>query len=115
MAVADRVERLRAQLRDDGLDALIVTTPENRRYLTGFTGHDGGADSAGTLLVGLSDLLLITDGRYSEQAAEECPSLRVIVRKDVLPPLIVDSLRAFAAHRVGIEASHLTVALRDNL
>lgn len=115
MAVADRVERLRAQLRDDGLDALIVTTPENRRYLTGFTGHDGGADSAGTLLVGLSDLLLITDGRYAEQAAEECPSLRVIVRKDVLPPLIVDSLRAFAAHRVGIEASHLTVALRDNL
>ncbi|GAC1451052.1 MAG: Xaa-Pro peptidase family protein [Ktedonobacterales bacterium] len=115
MAVADRVERLRAHLRDGGLDALVVTNPENRRYLSGFTGHDDGADSAGTLLIGLSELALITDGRYAEQAAAECAGPRVVVRQDTWPPLVVESLHALAARRVGIEATHLTVALRDDL
>jgi Xaa-Pro aminopeptidase len=115
MAVADRVERLRGHLRDGALDALVVTNPENRRYLSGFTGHDDHADSAGTLLVGLSDLLLITDGRYAEQAVAECAELRVVVRQDKWSPLVIESLRALAAQRVGIEATHLTVAQRDDL
>ena len=93
----------------------MVTNPENRRYLTGFTGHDGGADSAGTLLVGLRDAVLVTDGRYIEQAASECPGLRIVKREAALQPLLVDAARELSLRRVGIEATHLTVALRDDL
>jgi Xaa-Pro aminopeptidase len=65
--VAARADRLRALL-DDGenaCDALLVTKLVNIRYLTGFTG------SAGMLLVLPDELLLITDGRYRDQASEQ--------------------------------------------
>jgi Xaa-Pro aminopeptidase len=40
MTFADRRERILASLPDD-LSALLVTTPANVRYLTGFTGSNG--------------------------------------------------------------------------
>lgn len=115
MSVTHRMETLRARLRQDGLDALLVTNPENRRYLSGFTGEDNRADSAGTLLVAARDAVLITDGRYSEQAASECPGLRVSVREGKLPPLVVELARELGVARLGFEATHLTVAGRDDL
>ena len=46
-------------------DALLVTSLTNIRYLTGFTG------SAGLLFVLPGEVVLITDGRYGLQAAEQ--------------------------------------------
>lgn len=65
MDVAGRAVRLRPLLADAGCDALLVTKLVNIRYLTGFTG------SAGLLLVDADELVLITDGRYEDQATEE--------------------------------------------
>ena len=48
-----------------GCDALLVTNLINIRYLTGFTG------SAGLLLVTPDDVVLVTDGRYRDQSAEQ--------------------------------------------
>lgn len=115
MSFRERTERLRATLRQQHLDGLMVTTPENRRYLTGFTGHDGGTDSAGTLLVSLSDATLITDGRYTEQAATECPGLHAVKREGALQPALVEAIRELGLYRLGFEAAHLTVALHDDL
>lgn len=115
LALSGRVERLRAALRDANLDAFLVTNPENRRYLSGFTGHDSGADSAGALLVTLDDNALITDGRYLEQAETECPGLRIIKRDAEFAPLAAATLVDLDAKRVGFEATHVTVALRDDI
>jgi Xaa-Pro aminopeptidase len=115
MSVAQRIERLRGRLRHEALDGLLVTNPENRRYLSGFTGHDDRADSAGTLLVGPHDVALITDGRYAEQAGKESPGVRAIVRLEALPPVAVEAARELGIRRLGFEAAHLTVALRDDL
>lgn len=115
MSVARRVAALRERMRAEGLDALLVTNPENRRYLSGFTGHDDGADSAGTLLVADDDAVLITDGRYAEQSAAECPGLSVIVRQESLASVAAGVLRDLGARRVGFEAAHLTVALAEDL
>jgi Xaa-Pro aminopeptidase len=67
MHVAARADRLRARFDGEAArcDALLVTKLVNIRYLTGFTG------SAGMLLVLPDRLLLITDGRYRDQATEE--------------------------------------------
>jgi len=69
MNVAARAARLRSRFTKAGdenaCDALLVTKLVNIRYLTGFTG------SAGMLLVLPDQLLLITDGRYRDQAAEQ--------------------------------------------
>jgi Xaa-Pro aminopeptidase len=65
MDVADRLGRLRPALREAGADSLLVTTAANVRYLTGFSG------SASLLLVTGDEALLVTDGRYRTQAAEQ--------------------------------------------
>ena len=52
-------------LEAEGLDALLVTSRPNIRYLTGFSG------SAGLALATRSTLLVLTDFRYDEQARQE--------------------------------------------
>lgn len=115
LSIDGRVERLRAALREANLDTFLVTNPESRRYLSGFTGHDGGTDSAGTLVVTLEEVALITDGRYTEQAENECPSLRIIKRDGEFAPLAAATLLDLNSRRVGFEAAHVTVALRDDI
>ncbi|HEX6798160.1 MAG TPA: Xaa-Pro peptidase family protein [Ktedonobacterales bacterium] len=110
-----RVERLRDRLREQQLDAFLVTNPENRRYLSGFTGHDSGADSAGALVITPNETVLITDGRYLEQAEHEAPGLRLVKREGEFAPVAAKTLRELGARRVGFEAAHVTVALRDDL
>mgnify|MGYP000609044475 CR=1 FL=1 len=62
MDVAGRLGRLRGTFDGGGVDALIVTNLTNVRYLTGFTG------SAGLVVVTPDRAVLVTDGRYGEQA-----------------------------------------------
>lgn len=54
------------ELESAGLDGLFVSSEENIRYLTGFTGE------ASRLLITAKKTYLITDGRYTEQAQNEC-------------------------------------------
>ena len=65
ISVAGRLDRLRPRMTEARCDALLVTDLANVRYLTGFTG------SAAVLLVGEDQALLVTDGRYRTQAAEQ--------------------------------------------
>jgi Xaa-Pro aminopeptidase len=65
MQVAARAARVRDELDGAGCDALLVTKLVNIRYLTGFTG------SAAMVLVTPESLLLVTDGRYRDQATEQ--------------------------------------------
>jgi len=111
----DRVERLRAALHAQNLDAVLVTNPENRRYLSGFTGHDSGADSAGALVISGDAVTLITDGRYTEQAAAECPGLRVVKRDGQFAPTAATVIAEAGIGQVGFEATHVTVAQHDDL
>jgi Xaa-Pro aminopeptidase len=77
MPVAARAGRARAAMREAGCDALLVTKLVNIRWLTGFTG------SAGLLLVGDDELVLVTDGRYGEQAAAQLAAAGVDARIEV--------------------------------
>src|SRR3989442_5716368 len=52
-------------LEAEELDALLVTSRANIRYLTGFSG------SAALAVATRADLLLVTDFRYDEQARAE--------------------------------------------
>src|SRR2546425_5944543 len=56
-------------LEAEELDALLVTSRANIRYLTGFSG------SAALAVATRADLLLVTDFRYDEQARAEAGAL----------------------------------------
>ena len=98
-----RVERLRELLGAHDLDAMIITQPENRRYLSGFTGTDA------TLFISSDATVLITDFRFTEQASREAPQFKVV---EAIPDLLASELSRVAsgegAARVGFESSHVS-------
>ncbi|HCH09794.1 MAG TPA: hypothetical protein DEW32_11420, partial [Dehalococcoidia bacterium] len=63
--MSSRIENLRLQLSDHDIDGMFISMPENRRYLSGFTG------SAGYLLISAFDAVLVTDFRYVEQGGQQ--------------------------------------------
>ena len=54
------------------IDALVVSAPQNRRYLSGFTGSNGW------LVLTEKESIIITDGRYWTQVTEQCPDLSLM-------------------------------------
>ena len=99
----ERVTQLAAQLPENELDAILISSPHNRRYLSGFTG------SAGYLLVTPQRQLLFTDSRYTEQAGSQSPHFQVIQTESGLGWL-VDALKETGVRRIGFESDHTTVA-----
>ena len=79
MDVAARLGRLRDAVEGCGCDGFLVTNLVNIRYLTGFTG------SAGMLLVRECDAVLVSDGRYATQAAEELAAVGVVASVETAP------------------------------
>ncbi len=75
MAVDRRLQRLRLQLAERGLDAIILTKPEDCRYLSGFTGSGG---PAAMLLISADRAALATDFIHLEQARQEAPGFTII-------------------------------------
>lgn len=99
---APRRRALQDGLREAGLDALLVTQPENVRYLSGFTG------SLGRLLVGREACYLIVDVRYREQAASESTCQVVHVMGSGYEEATAEAVRLSGARRVGFESGSLT-------
>lgn len=101
-----RIERLRALLREQQLDALLITGAANRRYLSRFTG------SAGALLITADHALLLSDFRYQTQAGLEAPNFafRLLPGAAGLPSVLPETLRELGLRRVGFEAADVTVA-----
>ena len=103
MSTKTRLEKLRGKLEERGLDALLVSAPENRRYMSGFTG------SAGYLLISHEDAVLATDFRYVEQAGRQAPEFRterITGTLDWLNKLMSE----MAIKKVGFESQDMTVA-----
>ena len=99
-----RLAQLQKLIRSQDLDALLVTSPVNWFYLTGFTGESG------VLLVEPRRATLITDGRFTEQAAHEIPDVPVILQKDGLYHTCGKLLRERRLKRAGFDAEQMTVS-----
>ncbi len=102
MSSNDRLGRLRDALKENELDAILVSSAENRRYLSGFTG------SAGYLFISPAQAVLVTDFRYVEQAGRQAPGFRVERIQSSLAWLL-ELAAAAGAQRVGFEAQTMTV------
>ena len=106
--IAGRLARLRPSLHGAECDALLVTNLVNVRYLTGFTG------SAALLLVLADGVVLTTDGRYRDQAAEQTAAAGVDATIEVRPTLTAQhevlASAASGVARLGLEAESVTWA-----
>ncbi|MFN2292632.1 MAG: M24 family metallopeptidase [Anaerolineae bacterium] len=98
-----RLEQLRRSLAEQELDAILISQPENRRYLSGFTG------SAGFLLITAQEAILATDFRYYEQVGREAPDFQLAKIKSRFEDLLPDLVAGLGIKRLGFEAEHATV------
>ncbi len=105
MADSDILARVEAllQRKPDDIDAYLICSPENRFYLSGFTG------SAGCLLIGPQFRVLATDFRYGEQAKRQCPEYTV-----ASGPKLWEQVGRLAREqhwaRIAVEAQQMTVS-----
>ncbi len=83
-----RVEAIRRALDERGLQGLILTKMENIRYLSGFSGDGGYA------VIDRSRTVLVTDGRYREQARGETAEWDITIYER-------DPLKTLAAYLTG--------------
>ena len=108
LRVEGRLEAVAQQLTDNhSASALIVSSSVNMRYLTGFTG------SAGVLICRIDGSVLVTDGRYVEQAQAQIrdsgAAVRIVEARTAAATL--DAVVAELAHdaKIGCESADLTV------
>lgn len=69
-----RTRAICRQLKQKGANCLLLTSPANVTYATGFMGDDSWA------MVTPGRTYLLTDSRYTEQAQKECPDCSIIER-----------------------------------
>jgi Xaa-Pro aminopeptidase len=100
-----RGDRLEQQLAERELDRMLVLNLINIRYLTGFTGTNGGC------VCGPGVRLFFTDFRYTERAEAEIEGWEIHT-------IANDWLGGIAEHlqgRVGFEDDHMSVRLLEKL
>ncbi|MDQ3470093.1 MAG: aminopeptidase P family protein [Actinomycetota bacterium] len=100
---ADRPATVRDRLGDR---TLIVSTPSNVRWLTGFGG------SLGWVVIGPDVFALVTDGRYAERAAADLAAagVQAEVVTATTRPQVRDLVVGLAGGVAVAEAGHLTHA-----
>ena len=105
-----RWEKVIQSLDIHGADALFVVkdetvSKENARYISGFTG------SSAFIIIHKDRRILLTDDRYIEQAAEQCPDFEVIRHDRPFPGQLATLVRKLGIKRLGYEPAGTTAAM----
>jgi Xaa-Pro aminopeptidase len=114
-AALERTARLAGELREHDLDVLLVETPVNVRYVTGFTGSNALA-----LLLADDDGVagghrFLTDFRYATQSREQVPEA---FEREVVTGELLDAVgRSLPGPRgrLGFDESSMSVARHRRL
>ncbi len=111
LVVTHRLTTLRQALAERGLDGMLVTKAVNVRWLSGFTGSNG------QLAVTADGFVLVTDGRYRQQAADELSAAGCSASVEVTATAVGAVLTAVFATgtSVGFEAADMSVTAHHRL
>ena len=106
---SSRLTSLQKRLRRKKYDALLVTEPFNRRYLSGYTATDHGiSETAGVLLIPATGKpCLLTDSRFVLQAEEEAVGFEVVLYPRGLAPLLKKNLPRLGIETLAFESQYM--------
>lgn len=97
------LEQLRETMKQQQIDGLYLSQLDNVRYVSGYTSDDA------TLFISLTGQYFLTDPRYTEQAAAECPDWTLVNWREI--GTMADAVAACAQKEgckaVGFEGSVL--------
>ncbi len=104
-----RIARVRVAMRNHRLDALLVSSLNHIRFLSGFSG------SHALLVLRRNAAFFVTDGRYLLQSRAEVRHCRRVIAKSSLLEEVAGQRMLLRAKRVGVETGSMTVAQYRNL
>ncbi len=115
-----RFERVRALLTEMNADAVLVTSPANRRYLTGFTSAAGTAFSTDVALFHAEGFEMIVSPIHVDWAKGESPmAASVVSHHGQMTSAVAELVRNRGFVSLAVEADSLpypeATALRDAL
>ncbi len=98
-----RLKKLFPLFKKAGIDALLVSSWPNVRYLSGFKNDESWA------LVSPKGLVFITDSRYIEQARNEAKGFEVVLRDTKsVTQIVADYAKKWSVRKLGFEAPIVT-------
>jgi Xaa-Pro aminopeptidase len=102
--IKDRLARLRPELVKNEVDALLISQPKNRFYLSGFDGSDG------YLLITAKHSIVATDFRYVEQVKRQCPDYTLFQITGKMAEWFPELIDGLSIKRLGFESGATTFA-----
>ncbi len=115
-----RISRLRDELKKAGFDAVVITHPTNRRYLTGFEGEDiPPNESSGHVVVSQDRAVIVVSPLEAHRASEQAQGFDVFDNVRPLAKADAAVLKEIGVRRVGFESDAILyedyVTLRSEL
>jgi Xaa-Pro aminopeptidase len=107
--ILTRLNRLRNKLKEQELESILVSQPDNIFYLSGFKGSDGW------LLITQNISILAVDFRYIEQAKIEAPGFEILQIKGNITNWFPEILIDHKLKNIGIEGDYLTITMFQHL
>jgi Xaa-Pro aminopeptidase len=100
--IKDRLVKLRPELIKNKIDAILVSEPKNRFYLSGFNGSDG------YLLITAKEIIIATDFRYVEQVKRQSPDYTLFQINGKMADWFPKLIAGMNMHRLGFESGATT-------
>ena len=97
--IKERLAKLRPELLKNKVDAIFVSEPKNRFYLSGFNGSDG------YLLITAKEIIIATDFRYVEQVKRQSPDYTLFQITGKMSDWFPKLISGLSIHRLGFESS----------
>lgn len=97
-----KIKKVYELMDKEGLDALLIDSPENRYYLTGFTG------TAGRVLLTGKGAYFITDFRYVEQAKKQTEGYEIVELSSNFEKGLNELLKKDGVKRLGFESKAIS-------
>lgn len=99
-----KIQKLRTEMNSRNIEALLITSSFNLRYITGFTG------TAGLAIVTQEKAVFITDFRYTEQANDQVEDFVVVQAEKNLTDEAIKTVKSLAIQTLAFEQDHMTYA-----
>ena len=105
------VDALLQYMQKHDLDAFFLAKKPNVRYISGYTGDDS------YLLITKDRFFFLTDPRYTEQVAQECPDYEIVLWKNYgsIGECVADLAQQQHLQSIGFEADALSYLFYSQL
>jgi Xaa-Pro aminopeptidase len=114
--LSKRLDAVRELLEERALDAVLVTHPNNRFYLSGYAGEDDPPnESAGVLLISRDRAIILAPAINLSWAASEAKDFEAVAWRRPWEASVAEQAQALGAKRLGIEEDAILLSTTERL